>query len=144
MLTQQEADDLICMKKRFVTPRNISLPPGADQTHELIGEDNREQFLLDLWRGTLRLSKVRYQTRGRKVFVLVRLEINGPPHTNPDGKKIGPTHLHVYREGYEGKWAYPLDPNLFQNPNDVGTAFSDFCRYCNIESEGIHYQERLI
>ena len=51
MLTQSEADTLIAMRKTFLHPRTISLPRGADETHDLIGEDKRELFLLDLWRG---------------------------------------------------------------------------------------------
>ena len=46
MLTQAEADALIAMRKCFVSPRSISMPPGIDETHELIGEDKRERFLL--------------------------------------------------------------------------------------------------
>ena len=103
MLTQTEADTLIAMRKSFLNPGTISLPRGTDQTHDLIGEDKREGFLLDLWRGTIRLSKFRYQTRGRKVIVLVRLDIDSAPHTNPDGTQIGRSHLHLYREGYEDR-----------------------------------------
>ena len=62
MLTQSEADALIAMGKTFVRPVTISIPPGTDQTHELIGDDKREQNLLDLWRGTLRHSKLKNQT----------------------------------------------------------------------------------
>jgi hypothetical protein len=132
MLTQSEADALIAMGKSFVRPVTISIPPGTDQTHELIGDDKRERFLLDLWRGTLRLSKLKYQTRGRKVIVLVRLDIDGGPHTNPDGFKLNGPHIHLYREGYEDKWAYPIDPKEFSNVSDIYRAFEDFCQYCNI------------
>jgi len=132
MLTQTEADALISMRKTFVRPSAISVPPGTDQTHELIGDDKREQFLLDIWRGTLRLSKLKYQTRGRKVIVLVRLDINGAPHTNPDGTRVKGHHLHFYREGYEDKWAYAIDPAEFANVSDIQQALTDFCRYCNI------------
>ena len=45
MLTQTEADALIAMKKTFVDTSLIQIPPGADQTHELVGEDKRELFL---------------------------------------------------------------------------------------------------
>jgi len=90
-------------------------------------------FLLDLWRGTIRLSKLRYQTRGRKVIVLVRLDINGSPHTNPDGTRLDGTHLHVYREGYEDRWAYPIDTSIFRDVYNIQQSFEDFCRYCNIE-----------
>ncbi len=88
MLTQAEAETLIAMEKTFIHPATISIPPGTDQTHELIGSDKRELFLFDLWRGIFRLSKLRYQTRGRKIIVLVRLDVNAAPHSNPDGNKI--------------------------------------------------------
>lgn len=133
MLTQTEADTLIAMRKTFINPVTISLPPGADESHELIGEDPRERFLLDLWRGTFQVSKLKYQTRARKVIVLVRLDINGAPHTNPDGTKLGGTHIHIYREGYEDKWAYPIEPEGFRDTSDIQQTFRDFCRYCNIE-----------
>jgi len=132
MLTDKEAQALISMEKSFVKGDTIFLPPGADETRELVGSEGREAFLLDLWRATIRLSKVKYQTRGRTVVVLVRLDIDGPPHTNPDGTRMGGTHLHVYREGYEAKWAYPLDAAEFPRPMDVAGTFADFFRYCHI------------
>lgn len=133
MLTQIEADAMIAMRKRFLNSRPIAMSPGTDDTYELIGDDPRERFLLDVWRGMLRLSKYRLQTRARKVIVLVRLDVDGAPHTNPDGHKIGGTHLHLYREGFEDKWAYQVDPREFRNPSDAWTAFKDFCRFCRIE-----------
>jgi hypothetical protein len=133
MLTQAEADSLIAMRKRFLTQVTISFPSGTDQTHELIGDDVRERFFLDLWRGTIRLTKLKFQNRGRKVIILVRLDINGSPHTNPDGTRIEGSHLHVYREGFEDKWASPINPKDFKNLNDIEQGFGDFCKYCNIE-----------
>lgn len=35
MLTQTEAETLIAMRKRFLNPHTISLPPGVNETHEL-------------------------------------------------------------------------------------------------------------
>lgn len=133
MLTQQEADDLIAMKKTFVKSVTISIPPGTDQTHELIGDDKREMFLLDLGRGAIRLSKLKFQTRARIIVVLVRLDINGSPHRNPDGTRLGGTHLHIYREGFEYKIAFPLLPWQFSNTDDICQTLEDFYRYCNIE-----------
>jgi hypothetical protein len=77
MLTQVEADILIAMQKTFSELVTITLPAGTDQTHELIGADKKERFLLDLSRGTIRLSKVKFQTRGRIAIVLVRLDVDG-------------------------------------------------------------------
>ncbi len=132
VLAQEEVDALIAMMKRFAESRPISLPPGIDDTRELIGADPKERFLLDIWRGTIRLSKYRYQTRARQIIVLVRLCIDGAPHTNPDGARLEGSHLHLYREGYDDKWAQPLDASMFPNPIDIWRTFEDFCNYCNI------------
>jgi hypothetical protein len=133
-LTQNEADALIAMAKTFADTAAISIPPGADDSRGLIGANPNERFLLDIWRSTFRLSKLRYQTRGRQIIVLVRLDIDGAPHTNPDGERLTGTHLHVYREGYDDKWAQPVDARLFPDPADVQRCLVDFCAYCNIQS----------
>jgi len=132
MLTQSEADGLITMRKEFSGNPRINLGPGVNESHELIGETARELFLLDIWQGTIRLSKVRLQNRARTVFVLVRVDIDGAPHTNPDGARIGGSHIHLYREGFEDKWAFALDPGEFRNTTDMVQVFRDFCRRCNI------------
>lgn len=135
MLTQAEANQFMQMAKHFVlAPASISIPPGTDVTYELASLDNREKFLLDVWRGTLRLTKLRFQSRVRTIVVLVRLDVDGAPHTNPDGQKLTGTHLHLFREGYEDKWAYPVDPKVFTVLSDPGTTFQEFCSFCKIES----------
>ncbi|HSS97759.1 MAG TPA: hypothetical protein VLK33_12050 [Terriglobales bacterium] len=135
MLTQAEADQFMQMVKRFVRPpASITIPPGMDDTYELTSSDDRERFLLDVWRGTLRLTKLKFQNRVRTVIVLVRLDVDGAPHTNPDGQRLSGTHLHLFREGYDDKWAYPVDPNIFTMLNDPGTAFQEFCNFCTIDS----------
>jgi hypothetical protein len=120
------------MAKSFISSTPVSILPATDDTHELLGADPHERFLLDLWRGTIKLSKLKFQTRGRKVIVLVRLDIDGAPHTNPDGERLSGTHIHLYREGYEDKWAFPVDGARFGNLADIYQAFQDFCSYCNI------------
>jgi len=95
MLTQVEADKLISVNKLFVKLETISLPPGSDLTYELVSEDKQEQFLLDLWRGTFRFSKIKFQNRARQVLVLVRLDVDGSPHTNPDGQKFTGTQFTI-------------------------------------------------
>jgi len=133
-LTQAEAELLMRMAKRFVRPpATISLPAGIDGSYELASPDGREKFLLDVWRGTLRLSKLRFQNRARKIIVLVRLDVNGAPHTNPDGTTLLGTHLHIFREGYDDRWALAVDPDKFSSVDDPGKTFQEFCAFCNIE-----------
>jgi hypothetical protein len=133
MLTQTDADTLLAMANTFANRAAISIPPGTNQIRGLIGSDPKERFLLDFWRGTFRLSKIRYQTRARQVVILARLCIDGAPHTNPDGTRLLGSHLHVYREGYDDKWAQPLDAIRFPNPTDIVQTFQNFCDFCNIQ-----------
>jgi hypothetical protein len=133
MLTQAEADGLLAMRKTFIQLRVISLAPGSDETHDLVGGDGKEQFLLDLARGSIRLSKLKFQTRAKKIVVLARLDVDGAPHTNPDGTPLGRTHIHLYREGYEDRWAFPVRSDAFSDLADPGKVLDDFLRYCNVD-----------
>ncbi len=135
MLTQAEADALMAMVKRFVRPPAfIALPAGVDETYELASSDGKEEFQIDVWRGTLRLSKLKFQNRVRKAIILVRLDIGGAPHTNPDGTRLPGTHIHIFREGYDDKWAQRVDTARFTAVTDAGKTFQQFCAFCKIES----------
>lgn len=65
-------------------------------------------------------------------MVLVRLDLGGAPHRNPDDEEIPAPHLHVYREGYGHKWAIPVPPDRFRSPDDVWVTLEDFLRFCNV------------
>ena len=132
-LTQAEADALIAMEKHRVTDDRTDFPVGGESVVlPLQSADKREHFLLDLSRGRINLQKVKMQTRGRQVIVLVRLDLGGAPHRNPDGEEIPVPHLHVYREGYGDRWAIPVPTGQFSAADDVWTTFEDFLRFCNI------------
>ena len=104
-LTQDEADALLTMEKHRVNEDICDFPSdGESVILSLQSPDRREQFLLDLSRGRIDLRKVKMQTRARQIVVLVRLDLGGAPHRNPDGEEIPVPHLHVYREGYGDKW----------------------------------------
>lgn len=98
-----------------------------------------------------------YQERHRSIIVLVRLDINGRPHTNPEvtsvpisyldlynGQTIQCPHLHLYVEGFEDKWAIPAPPDKFPNASDLYTTLEDFFRYCNITEPPIIHRGLLI
>ncbi len=132
-LTQAEADRLLLMDKSFVEkPALIEMVPGHSQSHDLQGDRGREQFILDLYRGGIRLSKVMMQNRAHKTVILARLELDGAPHTNPDGRTLAGTHVHFYREGFGDKWAQPLDKDLFPDPENPNRVFAGFCRVTHI------------
>ena len=131
MLTQQEADALLVLEKYDFSNDEYKFPYlGGSLRLSLQSMDKKETFNLDVTRGYIALEKITFQTRARKAVVLVRLDIDGPPHRNPDGEEIGCPHIHLYREGYGDKWAYPLPDELkcvLDNPYNLLDKFMDYC-----------------
>jgi hypothetical protein len=107
-IPQAEADALMAVKKRAADEEEWLFPaPGERIAIPLTSLDRRESFMLDVTRAQIKLTKATYQNRARAAIILMRLDIDGPPHRNPDGTAIPCPHLHVYREGYGDKWAIP-------------------------------------
>lgn len=132
-LTQEEADALIGMHKGRTNDDVTFYPgPGNSVSIPLISDDKRENFLLDIRRGKIDLLKATNQNRARQTIVLVRLDLGGAPHRNPDGEEITCPHLHIYREGYGTKWAKSVSSDEFSNADDLWKTLQDFMRYCNI------------
>lgn len=132
-LTQAEADALLAMEKHRSNPTQWNYPDlGGRVTIPLVSVDGREQFFLDLRRARIDLGKGTYQNRGRHAAILARLDFGGPPHRNPDGGEIGTPHLHLYREGFNDKWAFPVPHDKFANLGDPWLTLADFMRFCNI------------
>ncbi|MGC6411198.1 MAG: DUF6978 family protein [Candidatus Puniceispirillaceae bacterium] len=147
-ISQSEADLLLSIPKHSDENRAKQPPfPGKRQVIRLVSEDGRENFILSLYKGRTNALKLTYQTMARKTVPLVRLDLHGAPHRNPDGEKVDTPHIHLYREGYGDKWAYELnklpDGISFQLPsNDVNTEeiekwFIAFLIFCNIKDRDI-------
>lgn len=133
LLSQVEADELIAMPKRALKDVTYRFPtPGERLIIPLESLDRIEDFILDVTRSRIDLSKVSYQNRARLIVVLMRLDVNGPPHRNPDDELIPCPHLHLYREGYGSKWAFPLPDGKFSSLSDMVQTFSDFMSECNV------------
>ena len=132
-LTQAEADALIAMEKHRTTEQRIDFPMGGQSlVLPLQSADKREQFMLDLRCARIDLRKVKIQNRARQVVVLVRLDLGGAPHRNPDDVEVPAPHLHIYREGFGDKWAVAVPAERFRNINDVWATLDDFLLFCNI------------
>ncbi|MGA2878787.1 MAG: hypothetical protein ABSG13_07540 [Bryobacteraceae bacterium] len=132
-ITQAEADALIEMEKRFVDDKIWTFPAAGERIAlALTSVDNRENFMLDVTRAEIKLSKATYQNRARQAIVLMRLDIDGPPHRNPDGTEIPCPHLHIYREGFGDKWAVPAPLDRYTNTLDLFFTCESFMQHCNI------------
>jgi len=158
VLTQSEADGLIAMQKKRTKEEMYNFPLAGERlTIPIISVDERESFLIDINRGRIRLTKCTYQDRYQKTIILVRLDIDGPPHTNPEvlnipppyfesynGQTIQCPHLHLYVEGFMDKWAIPAPSDKFLNTNNLRDTLDDFFRYCNIVKPPIMQRELFI
>lgn len=132
-LTQDEADALISMPKLRTNDDQWKFPDmGGSLRIPLTSADRREEFYLDITRGRIDLVKATYQNRARQVVILVRLDLGGPPHRNPDGAEVPCPHLHVYREGYGDEWASAIATDAFSDVADQWQTLQDFMGYCNI------------
>jgi hypothetical protein len=132
-LTQAEADALISMPKRPSTSDLQQFPsPGGKLVIPLESIDRSEDFLLDITRSRMDFSRITYQNRGRMIIGLLRLDLKGSPHRNPDDTTVPCPHLHIYREGYGDKWAFLLPGGKFGNLDDLFQTFFDFLAVCNV------------
>jgi hypothetical protein len=130
-LTQQEADDLLSLEKHYRGGKEIFIDLNKNLCIPLHSPDNREEFILDIWRGAISLKKTKFQTRARTTVILVRVDIGGAPHRNPDGIEIQCPHIHFYKAGFDDKWAEPLS-NHFINFNDPIKILHEFMKYCKV------------
>jgi hypothetical protein len=146
MLTQTEADRLIALPKKTGSSDRYAFPkPGSGIAIPLTSLDDRVSFLLDVTRGRIRLSKCTFQNRYKQVIILVRLDVDGPPHTNPsvvtvpvaylqpfNGAEVPCPHLHLFVEGFGDRWAIPAPSKPFSDPSDLFATLAQFMQYCNV------------
>ena len=132
-ITQVEADHLMAMEKRCQEDKDWIFPnPGERLSIPLVSLDKRENFVLDVTRVRIKLTKATYQNRARAAIILLRLDLGGAPHRNPDGEEIECPHLHLYREGFGDKWAMRLPADLYSDPSDLFASFLAFMKQCRV------------
>jgi hypothetical protein len=134
-LSQAEADFLISTEKHRLDHKQWDYPGlGGTIRIPMISFDKREHFVLDISRGSINLQKGKYQTRCRQSIVLLRLDFGGHPHQNPDGQEVSSPHLHMYREGFGDKWAFPMGQfkTFFPAIENYWETLDHFMKFCNI------------
>lgn len=145
-ISQQDADFFFEMGKIPEEEKEYQFPgSGQKLTLAFTSSDKRENFHFDIYRGSICLTKVTYQNRVRKAFILRRLDLDGAMHVNPEveavplpylepynGKEIQTPHLHIYVEGYGEKWAVPAELLLTVEGKDIYEMMIDFFKYCHV------------
>ena len=136
-MTQAQADNFLAMDKRFDDPGTLELGPEK-WTRELTASNLRERFLFDYIRGRIIFAKYRYQMRHGATEILLRYDSHGkhtnPPNPHHEGGFEGP-HVHLFREGYDDKIAFPaLEIGILDttDPSLVLTVALKFCHVIEI------------
>lgn len=144
-MTNKEFNILLGLPKTF-SKSPINLPiAGRTGVYNVESTLSSDRFFLDVDRSSkIELSKFKIQHRyATTKLPLVRIDINSPPHTNPDGCKLSRNHIHIYQETENDTgnlpWAYDLESiDLFAGiSNDFMAIFYAFCKYCNISTDNI-------
>lgn len=143
-MTDNDFNTLASMKKQFVYQKNVQVPHDKQfETYKIKSYATKDKFFLYYdRRGTYEL-KQKGQIQYKKDFSMIRMEVNAPPHINPDGSAVSRNHIHIYKEGYELRWAYELSDILKFSSNDTTplNLFISFCEYCKIDISNISKQE---
>lgn len=143
-LTQEKFNELMSLEK-FIEAKKYLLPGQNEKNSVSVSDVNGyEKFILDVNRKGSFENKCTIQTRyiNEGTTIIVCLDINGPEHMNPDGRILSRNHIHIYKEGFEDKYAYDLDEfdwDLFQNIFSLILLFADYCRYNKIKETELPY-----
>jgi hypothetical protein len=142
-LTQSEADGLRIVRKLFLDKMPLIINQPYSEQRQLRSETNPyDTFYLNINQTAIEFGKYNTLTRYFSIC-LVRICIDKDSvHENPDGKKIKGHHIHIYKEGYADRFAYPLENYNFSN-FDIVPLLRQFLRFCNIEDITISEQRSM-
>ena len=130
MLTQKEYSYIINLNKKFKENDEIAL--DSKWSRDIVAIETRDMFVLDYYLGIIALKKYTYNKRYRKTIVILRFDSSGR-HTNPDGKLLNGPHVHMYREKYGDKWAFPISEiGIGHGMIEKANVLQKFLQYCNV------------
>lgn len=133
-LSQSEADRLLGLEKIRTTDDTFIYPSGGEHLEIPISSiDFTEDFIISVVPGKIDIMSTRNQLRCKSGnIILARLDTGSRPHKNPDGTIIGCPHIHIFKEGYGVRYAYPVDEKQFPHLDDPFQLLQDFLTFCNI------------
>lgn len=133
-LSQTEYEVVMALQKEFedgITP--LLLGPGPVRwTRQLFSPETHEEFILDYHKGNIAIEKFVVNHRYRQSIILLRYCHTGR-HTNPDGITLDGPHIHLYREGYADKFAFPAAEMGINISDDIQVIFRKVSQLCNIQ-----------
>ena len=138
-IEQTEADTLRMIEKYLLNPELVIIPAlGVTDKYKIAYNRDNINFTnmaLSTYRGRINKNKISYRLLYENAIMLMRVDTcDATPHINPDRLiTIEPyqPHLHIYREGYGDKFAYPL-PTEFSGSSNIVTLLQEFLSYSNV------------
>ena len=124
-------------EEKVITDDNISFPSSGDsQAINVEGKVSNQQFILDINRKSLLVSRITYQNRIPQSLILLRLDIDTKPHRNPNGEIINGTHLHIFdKNNNSGSWAFELTDSRL----NTYFKYFNFEQFLKIESKDVNF-----
>lgn len=132
-MTTETANALIEVAK-ILMDKTYRLPPiGAQSSLTLFSEQSRKETF------TVHINRKARIDPGKYTLLLsvpeeglLRIDVHGRDHINPDGSKVPCPHIHmrIKDTGKWDVWAYDL-PSVFGDSEDIVITLRDFLQYCN-------------
>lgn len=137
-LTLAEAQGLIQVLKRILQEGKLALPKsGSIAKFELCSVfSEKDRFTVIANRSSkIRKNKYTLMLRYGKDKRLLRIDVGGPDHVNPDGTVVPCPHIHFQTKD-SGKWdAWAAEiPAVFGNVEDRVETFRTFLQYCHVHN----------
>ncbi len=136
-MTKESAQELIHMIKEIVETGIYKLPQIGSQNRIPLQSvlSKRDKFDVIVNR-VARINPLKYTlVLNYPEEGLLRIDVNGPDHVNPDGSKIPCPHIHLRMKdtGKWDEWAIDL-PAIFGNTENIAVTVRDFLQYCQVNN----------
>lgn len=134
-MTVEEAQGLIQVLKRIMNTGSYMLPQqgtsGRIDLRSVFSDKDKFPVIINR---TSRIRKEKYTLLllYGKDQGLLRIDVGGPNHVNPDGTIVPCPHIHMQQRdtGHWDSWANDL-PAVFGDSSDILETVKDFLMYCN-------------
>ncbi|MBS3087271.1 hypothetical protein J4226_01640 [Candidatus Pacearchaeota archaeon] len=143
-LTASEVEEYMSIEKKFLKGNSLELKSHFRLSEKLVCDKYGDIFIIDFRQGTIEISLVTSNLRTTDCTILSRLDLGDKEHKNPDGVKVRGPHVHVYREGYGDKFAYPVS-DFFEVEDSMNfpSIIDKYLEYCNIKPIKLIFQWEL-
>ena len=152
-MDNEKAQALIQVLKKIIdrVKEGVLIPKAGEQMSINLESvfSKKDSFTIFFNRkGRINPNRYSILLRYLKDTVLLRLDVDGPPHGNPDGTKLPCPHFHIWTDGPKNgyAWAYEV-PAIFVDTEDHLMTFIQFLQYCNvnnIDSIEIREQKEMV